>query len=359
MKHCLPVPSKSSADVVAQFRHATVFVFYCVCLLLEEKTIRSRRRELILKGMLRSNHRSSERREVVLRWNRVARLPDYDNVVGTGSSVTLIGNALYVARAGGQMTVLSCKTWRWKPLGDCLFGLGEGHIAQLAEDKIYYCGGGGADVLVQFDPVLQEATEVARIGERPFQRQYMTSVFAAWRGEVITFGGFFFDYTSRSNETHAFNVISKSWKKLVLQGKPPEPRTVHSATLYGTKMYIYGGYTQGAVSRGDLWIAELGRFKTPSWTQALVHGTIPHARTVAALNAVNGMLILFGGYCEREHVRDTHVYLPETSNWCGQNSLETLVQGNSPKLTEDHHGITVYAGVLYLTRSGVFRLSHD
>ena len=256
------------------------------------------------------------------------------------------------------MTVLSCESWRWKSLGYCLYGLGAWHIAQLAEDKIFYCGGSGVDVLVQFDPVLQEATEVARIGERPFQRQYMTSVFAAWRGEVITFGGFFSDYTSRSNETHAFNVISKSWKKLVLQGKPPEPRTVHSATLYGTKMYIYGGYTQGAVSRGDLWIAELGPFKTPSWTQALVHGTIPHARINATLNAVNGMLILFGGFYEGENARDTHVYFPETSKW-GQNSLETLVQGNSPKLTEDHHGITVYAGVLYLTRSGVFRLSHD
>ena len=126
-------------------------------------------------------------------------------------------------------------------------------------------------------------------------------------------------------------------------------------------MYIYGGYSQGfdAVSRGDLWIAELGPLKTPSWSQALVHGTIPHARAFAALNAVNGMLILFGGYFEREHVRDMHVYFPETSKWCDQDSLEPLVQGNPPYFTENHHGITVYAGVLYLSRSGVVRLSHD
>ena len=158
--------------------------------------------------MLRSNHRSSGRREVALKWKRVVRLPDYDSVVGEGSSVTLLGNALYVARDGGQMTVLSCKTWTWKPLGDCLFRLGRWHIAQLAEDKIYYCGPGVPGVMIQFDPVLQEATAVERIGpigERAFHRNGMTSVFAAWRGEVITFGGFF-DYNNTSNETHALST---------------------------------------------------------------------------------------------------------------------------------------------------------
>ena len=289
----------------------------------------------------------------------MASLPDYDSAVGKGASVTLLGNTIYVAGVGGKMRALSCKSWRWKSLGYCLYGLGAWHIAQLVEDKIFLYGGDGPDVLVQFDTVLQKATELARIGERPFRRQFMTSVFAAWRSEIITFGGFLYGYLDRSNETHAFNVTSKSWKKLYLHGKPPEPRTVHSATLHGTKMYIYGGYIKGAVSRADLWIADLGPFKTPSWSQTLVNGTVPRARTSATLNAVNGMFVLFGGYHSGDYQRDIHIYFPGTTKWYGMDRIETQVHGEPPTLTEDHRGLTTYAGVLYLTRSGVFLLSQD
>lgn len=303
--------------------------------------------------------RKLERETVVLRWNRLANLADYGKVMSRGSTVTLLCDAVYLATGHGKLTALSCKSWSWNNLGYCLFGLGNWHIAQLAEEKIYFYGGNGFRGLVEYDTVLGESREVATFGEAPVGRQYMTSVFAEWRNEIITFGGFKRRNQNRSNDTHALNVKSKSWKKLELKGKPPEPRTVHAATIVGTTMYIYGGYKDFAVLQGDLWMAELSRRDALSWSQPQINGRIPAPRILATVNNLNEAIVLFGGYGVRGTMQDVHIFSRKAQEWSYEQSPETLVKGTPPTNSDRHHGLTTSVGVLYLTHSGVFLLSQE
>lgn len=305
-----------------------------------------------------SPQRGSERQKVVLQWRKIPKRgnsPSYWYY----QSVTLVGHSVYVAEARNRLWKLSCKTWRWEELGNRLLGIGKYHIAQLSAEKIYFYGGLGSPALVEYDTVLGKARKVETTGDSPYRRQYMSSVFAAWRSEIITFGGMFLDMHTRSNQTHALNVESKSWRKLELKGKRPKPRYLHTAAILGTKMYIYGGTNERSAPLDDLWIAELSQSLAPYWSQPQVNGTIPHARTGGSLNILKGMILLFGGDNRLNELRDFHLYFADSLTWCGESSQSVERKGEPPKVTIKSYGVTTATGVLYLTRSGIFLLSQE
>ena len=212
--------------------------------------------------------------------------------------------------------------------------------------------------MVEYDVVLGHAIEVVTDEERPFGKMCLTSVYAPWRNEMITFGGYIRRHETQSNETHAFNAESNSWKLLELRGQQPEARSLHAAALYGTKMYIYGGKGTGNRYLGDLWIAELSDQRAQSWSQPIIRGTAPSGRIHTSLRVLKGLLVVFGGRKTTEGAdRDTEVYIPKLNSWHGQNSSLVRVRGNPPNDTAYHRGLSVSDGILYLTRSGIYKLS--
>ena len=288
-----------------------------------------------------------------LKWKRLT----YDSKDGqVNGSLTLVGNSVYHAGFRGTLAVLSCENWQWQLFGKRLLGLGNYHCAQLAADKIYYIGGNMAKGVVEYDTVLHNVNRIAEksTGESPAGRKWMSSVFAPWRNEIVTFGGFFDGDVARSNETHAFNVDMKSWRKLELRGRLPEPRTGHSATMCSSKMYVYGGYDRNAQLLGDICIAELGAHYA-FWSLPQVNGRIPVSRTVAALNNLNGLLVMFGGHAQREVAKgELNIFSPETNMWL---SSGVKVQGSSPRTKTRRCGLKTSNGVLYFTRDGIYLLS--
>ena len=280
------------------------------------------------------------------------------NIDIQGGSATQVGSRIFYAGGVGRLSVISRKDWTVEDLGSPLLRLPRWHIAQLVEDKIFFCGGVGYTSLVEYDVVLGHAREVDTDKKGPVGRTYMTSVYAPWRNEIITFGGFIRRSTLRSNETHAFNAESKSWKLLQLRGQQPEARTVHAAALYGTKMYVYGGYGTGNRFLGDLWIAELSDYSAQSWSQPETRGTAPSARTESSLCVLNGLLVIFGGNTmQRRACRVTEMYIPDLNSWHTDASSLIHFIGSPPMDTHSHRGLTVSDGILYFTRSGIYQLS--
>lgn len=195
----------------------------------------------------------------------------------------------------------------------------------------------------------------------PLQRPFMTSVYASWRKEIITFGGYKRVSLVRSNDVHALNIDSKCWTKLQMRGKLPQPRIGHSALLRGTKMYLYGGHNIGVDhGLGELWVAELAAFCHPSWSVIKIKGPSISARINQTLNVLHGVLVLFGGYAGNEDVsRDLEVYLPESKMWQGRHQPRSPVG-----VHEDLHksgsrcvGVTTANGILYFTEAGIFLVS--
>ena len=320
---------------------------------------RSLRSSINTGEMSRLFGRGAAEGEVTLRWKQLAERGMGD-VVLEGGSATQVGSRVFFAGGAGRLSVVSCEGWTVEELGSPLLRLPRWHIAQLVDDKIFFCGGLGSMSLVEYDVVLGHAREVVTDEEIPIGKMYMTSVYAPWRKEIVTFGGFVSRNRIRSNETHAFNAKSKNWKLLELRGQPPEARILHAATLYGTKMYVYGGYGTGNRYLGDLWIAELSDYSAQSWSQPQIRGTAPSGRTQTSLCVLNGLLVIFGGNTmQRRACRDTEVYIPELNSWHMRNSSVVRVKGNPPKFTRSHRGLSVSDGILYFTTSGIHKLSQQ
>ncbi|ODM89403.1 Host cell factor 1 [Orchesella cincta] len=65
--------------------------------------------------------------------------------------------------------------------------------------------------------------------------------------KLIIYGGSM--GTERLGDVHIFEVDSGTWIQPDLSGRFPKPRSCHSATLIGTRMYVFGGYTHKPLDR--------------------------------------------------------------------------------------------------------------
>ena len=292
--------------------------------------------------MFKWRKQNSKKKELKLKWEILKHDPA--PVETTYGSATLVGDRIYVAGYNSDLAVLSCSVGKWENYGTCLFELGRGHVAELVEDKIYYFGGEYFDGLVEVDTVLDNSVrKVEMFNEGPSAREYMTSVFASWRNQMITFGGEKYRF---SNEVHALDLETKAWTKLVLRGEAPERRTSHSATLLGTKMYIYGGYTDDETYVGDLWIAELGNQCAPYWSMVKTEGTSPPPRR-ARLNNLKGVLILFGSSLWSRH-GELHVYVPKENEWDDGSGPNITITNASLIERGVYISVTTPQGIMYI-----------
>ena len=247
----------------------------------------------------------------------------------------------------------------WPQFGGDLRKLGSGHVAQLAEDKIYYSGGNYFEGLVEVDTVLFErmnnayilsensVRKVEMFNQGPSAREYMTSVFASWRNQVITFGGRNRRTKQCSNEVHALDLETKAWTKLVLRGVSPQRRTLHSATLLRTKMYIHGGYIEDKRYLGDLWIAELGNQCAPYWSMVKIKATSPPPRIFARLNNLNGVLILFGGWQWSKQRKLIKAYVPTAEKWDDVSGPSSAIISDNSK-QDKFISVTTSQGIIFI-----------
>lgn len=308
--------------------------------------------------MFESVQEEAQERTVHLRWTQLTKTEDGFGGNQTGTAA-LVGDRVYWASPRGLLALLSVQTWTWKIANTFLPRLGRSHCAQLAEDKIYYFGGRGSTTLVVYDTVLDTPSEVMlnTIDEQTLQRTEGSAVFASWRNEIITFGGYCVTNNLRGydSETCALSVESKVWKRIYMRGRPPGGRIGHSATLCGTKMYIFGGKAPFGDYLDRIWIAELGFHCLPFWSTPDIYN--PVSRKLHALNSINGYIILYGGYNAIDW-KDLHIFFPETKQWRDQRyDSQVVIFGDAPEDAGAQLGLTVPNGVLYFTGTGVYRLS--
>ena len=76
------------------------------------------------------------------------------------------------------------------------------------------------------------------LGEAPSPRRGQSVIIADTY--LIVFGGS--DLNSKFyNDVFYFDLLKKNWMKVNAVGKIPTPRADHSAILYGTTMWVFGG----------------------------------------------------------------------------------------------------------------------
>ena len=295
--------------------------------------------------------REASQNDAKLWWKRLADpIPEFAGGQCRGT-VTLVGSEVYYASTQGRLAVFSLKQKTWRTLGKVLMEAKRGYQAQLAGDKIYYFGE-GLPGMVEYDTVLVEAESIA---DSPAGYAWMATAFAPWRKEIISFGGFNRDYR-RINTTHAFNVESKTWKQLEMRGEPPARRSTHAAVIYGTKMYVFGGYGRGEQPLYDMWIAELRNHSSPTWSMARVKGDAPVKMCATpSVHLLRNQLVAFG-INTLSDCGNLHIYFIREGRW----QIKAIPQGAvniDRKTAKQHLGLNISTGILYFTRTGIYLLS--
>jgi len=79
---------------------------------------------------------------------------------------------------------------------------------------------------------------IETFGEAPLPRRGHSMILADTF--LILFGGSDLNLKFY-NDVYFFDIIKKTWMKVNCFGNVPSPRSDHSATLYGTTMWIFGG----------------------------------------------------------------------------------------------------------------------
>uniref|UniRef100_A0A4W3IP35 Leucine zipper like post translational regulator 1 n=1 Tax=Callorhinchus milii TaxID=7868 RepID=A0A4W3IP35_CALMI len=109
------------------------------------------------------------------------------------------------------------------------------------------------------------------------------------------------------NDLLRFDVKDCSWCRAFTTGTPPAPRYHHSAVVYGSSMFVFGGYTGDIYSNSNLKnkndLFEY-KFATGQWTEWKVEGRLPVARSAHGATVYSDKLWIFAGYDGNARLND-------------------------------------------------------
>ncbi|XP_019062570.1 leucine-zipper-like transcriptional regulator 1 isoform X1 [Fukomys damarensis] len=109
------------------------------------------------------------------------------------------------------------------------------------------------------------------------------------------------------NDLLRFDVKDCSWCRAFTTGTPPAPRYHHSAVVYGSSMFVFGGYTGDIYSNSNLKnkndLFEY-KFATGQWTEWRIEGRLPVARSAHGATVYSDKLWIFAGYDGNARLND-------------------------------------------------------
>jgi leucine-zipper-like transcriptional regulator 1 len=195
-------------------------------------------------------------------------------------------NSLHVLDLS-KMTLLQTKTEGPLPCGR------NGHTATLYNSQVYIIGGwnssNSATTREIFTLHLKEFRwqKIEPIGE-PMVACNMHSA-NLYGDRIYVFRGG--DGTNYLNDLHCYDLSTNRWQSVLSVGRPPSPRANHSSAVFRDHLFIFGGWN-GVDRLNDLFAFD---FSSLVWRLVEIQSPLPRARAGMTLNAVRKGLLLFGG----------------------------------------------------------------
>ncbi|TTU93293.1 Kelch domain-containing protein 3 [Bagarius yarrelli] len=200
-----------------------------------------------------------------------------------------------------------------------------GHTAVLVEEAIYIWGGrndteGACNVLYAFDVGSHRWWTPKVTGTIPGARDGHSA--CVHNKDMYIFGGYEQLADCFSNDIHKLDSITMSWSLIKATGTPARWRDFHSATIIGSKMFVFGGRADrfGPFhSSNEIYCNKIKVFdtETHSWLSTPTNQIQPEGRRSHSAFSYNGELYIFGGYNARLdlHFNDLWKFNPETFCW--------------------------------------------
>lgn len=158
-----------------------------------------------------------------------------------------------------------------------------------------------------------------------------------WNGNILVIGGHTrAGYTTESLPVRSLDPRTGLWSQMSAtsaedDGSMPKPRGGHSATLLGSRLFIFGGEDIKRRPLNELWILDL---TTMTWSQPPMIGAIPTPRGAHSAVSFRGRYILiFAGGSAAHCYSDLYYLDTHTMEW-----FAPEVEGKSPPPRAGHAG---------------------
>jgi host cell factor len=182
-----------------------------------------------------------------------------------GTRILVFGGMVEYGRYSNELYELQASRWEWSKLDPKVASPTDmpcprlGHSFTLMNNKVYLFGGlanetndpvkniprylndlfcielmPGSGVGMWEQPVTQ--------GQPPTPRESHSAIAYTdreGRNKLIIYGGM---SGCRLGDLYTYEIDTNTWTKPMVNGMPPLPRSLHSATVIGPRMFVFGGW---------------------------------------------------------------------------------------------------------------------
>ena len=121
------------------------------------------------------------------------------------------------------------------------------------------------------------------------------------------------------NVLYGFDVDDHRWFKPRVSGTVPEKRCYHSACVLGKMMFIHGGRTQDYRQTNDIYKLDTS---TMIWSLINTRGITPPASWCHSATIIGTKMFVFGGYGDENYHNTIRVFDTETNCWMNTPSAQ-------------------------------------
>ncbi|KAG7450113.1 uncharacterized protein BT62DRAFT_961698 [Guyanagaster necrorhizus] len=170
----------------------------------------------------------------------------------------------------------------------------------------------------------------------------ISNVLIVWGGDTKT--DVRARYSDRQDDgLYLFNLVSRKWTLLTMQGPVPVGRYGHAVTMAGTRFIVFGGQVDGEFLN-DIWSFDLSTLKTGTVWDYLEPTTPerPARRTGHICMTYGDRIFIFGGTDGQYHYNDTWTFDLSTKSW---SELSCIGYIPSPR---EGHAAALVDDVIYI-----------
>ncbi|RHY18423.1 hypothetical protein DYB25_002160 [Aphanomyces astaci] len=179
------------------------------------------------------------------------------------------------------------------------------HIMVLHDANIYIFGGYNGSSrfnnMYRYEIPAKSWRKVDAIGSLPSGRFGHTGAVHESSHRLIVFGGW--DGRDTLDDLHQYEFATNTWSPMVTSGRAPPHRYRHTAVIFDTSMFVFGGVDKAHSRFNDLQRLDM---TTNTWTEVHTTGFVPSSRTFHRAVVVLNRMYLLGGYDGTDRLHDLY-----------------------------------------------------
>ncbi|ETV70106.1 hypothetical protein, variant 3 [Aphanomyces astaci] len=179
------------------------------------------------------------------------------------------------------------------------------HIMVLHDANIYIFGGYNGSSrfnnMYRYEIPAKSWRKVDAVGSLPSGRFGHTGAVHESSHRLIVFGGW--DGRDTLDDLHQYEFATNTWSPMVTSGRAPPHRYRHTAVIFDTSMFVFGGVDKAHSRFNDLQRLDM---TTNTWTEVHTTGFVPSSRTFHRAVVVLNRMYLLGGYDGTDRLHDLY-----------------------------------------------------